>query len=259
MPSKYWIKLYHEILHDPKMARLPDRLWRRAIELFLMAGETGDGGELPDIADMAWTLRVELSDLVDDLAELAKIGVLTETPDGWVVTKFAVRQAATSDAKRMAQWRERNRKAQYEGDASVTELVTNRNAEPDIDTEADAEVEADAEETAPPAFSDVVKAYNSAGGMISERTGELLGEMCDTYAGRQGHTGEQWVVAAIEEGAKSSKGPPTVNFLDAICKRWERDGFQAPFRKDAKWQNGQRNTEVDHRAALLRELALTSG
>ena len=27
--GSYWIKLYHEVLNDPKMGRLPDRLWRR--------------------------------------------------------------------------------------------------------------------------------------------------------------------------------------------------------------------------------------
>ena len=42
MPSKYWIKLYHEVLDDPKMARLPDRLYRRCIEVFLLAGKSGD-------------------------------------------------------------------------------------------------------------------------------------------------------------------------------------------------------------------------
>ena len=29
---KYWIKLYHEILDDPKMGRLSDRTWRRTNE-----------------------------------------------------------------------------------------------------------------------------------------------------------------------------------------------------------------------------------
>jgi hypothetical protein len=29
-----WIKLYLEILDDPKMGKLPDWCWRRAIELF---------------------------------------------------------------------------------------------------------------------------------------------------------------------------------------------------------------------------------
>jgi len=26
--ADYWIKLYHEIIDDPKMATMPDRLWR---------------------------------------------------------------------------------------------------------------------------------------------------------------------------------------------------------------------------------------
>lgn len=47
MASKYWIKLYHEILDDHKMGRLPDRLWRRVIELILLAGEQDDEGLHP--------------------------------------------------------------------------------------------------------------------------------------------------------------------------------------------------------------------
>lgn len=70
MPSFYWIKLYHEILNDPKMGRLSDRLWRRCIECFLMAGQQCDGGYLPSVADMAWTLRTDEGMLVADLEAL---------------------------------------------------------------------------------------------------------------------------------------------------------------------------------------------
>ena len=42
MKTRIWIKLYLEILDDPKMDLLPDWLWRRAIELFLLAGENGN-------------------------------------------------------------------------------------------------------------------------------------------------------------------------------------------------------------------------
>ena len=59
MASKYWIKLYHEILDDPKMGRLPDALFRRAIEFFLIAGERGREGDLPPLADIAWRLRAD--------------------------------------------------------------------------------------------------------------------------------------------------------------------------------------------------------
>lgn len=145
MAAKYWIKLYHEILHDPKMGRLPDRLWRRAIELFLIAGETGNDGVLPSVEDMAWTLRVSPQELLADLEELAKIGIVTLADDMLpLVTHFADRQAAVSDAERMKQYRERKRKAQYYGDEPVTGDVTNCNTEPDTESESDNTIVADA-------------------------------------------------------------------------------------------------------------------
>ena len=46
--ADYWLKLYIEILDDPKMAVLPDRLWRRIIELFLIAKKLHMNGHLPE-------------------------------------------------------------------------------------------------------------------------------------------------------------------------------------------------------------------
>jgi hypothetical protein len=37
MTKRIWVKLYIEILDDPKMGRLTNHLWRRAVELFLLA------------------------------------------------------------------------------------------------------------------------------------------------------------------------------------------------------------------------------
>jgi hypothetical protein len=48
MANTFWIKLYLEILDDPKMGALSDRLYRRAIEMFLMAGELENKGYLPN-------------------------------------------------------------------------------------------------------------------------------------------------------------------------------------------------------------------
>ena len=253
MASKYWIKLYHEILHDPKMARLPDRLWRRAIELFLMAGETGDGGELPPVADMAWTLRVETMELVDDLAELAKVGVLTETVDGWVVTKFAVRQAASSDAKRMAEWRERNRQKQYAGDASVTELVTNCNVEPDKNQRRE-EAEADKSNGggSPLPDRDEYGPTNEPGGptqMTSEEQKAVakmwqdkMGSLCPPkilmyigpemrkYDGIHGHSALEWGLTVLEEAIAGTTNPmgPNEKYMAAIFANWNLNGWRAP-------------------------------
>ena len=57
MASRYWIKLYHEILDDPKMGRLTDRQYRRVIELFLMAGDCEMDGGLPALVDIDLRLR----------------------------------------------------------------------------------------------------------------------------------------------------------------------------------------------------------
>jgi hypothetical protein len=56
MKTRFWIKLYLEILDDPKMGQLPDGLWRSAIELFLLAGENGNDGLLQPVTDLAWRL-----------------------------------------------------------------------------------------------------------------------------------------------------------------------------------------------------------
>jgi hypothetical protein len=113
MASNYWIKLYHEALHDPKMCRLSDRLYRRAIELFLMAGETAKDGILPPVADIAWSLRVNEEILETELYELQKVGILSQVDGEWLVTNFAKRQAKISDEERAKQYRERKRKEEY--------------------------------------------------------------------------------------------------------------------------------------------------
>lgn len=146
MAATYWIKLYHEILHDPKMGRLPDKLWRRVIEIFLIAGEAGEGGRLPLIEDMAWTLRADEVDLTADLEALAVPGVeIVKLIDGrWFVVKFADRQGPVGGAERVQQYRERKRKEEYYGNEQATEMkqsgnevVTKRYAESDTDTESD--------------------------------------------------------------------------------------------------------------------------
>ena len=76
MPSNYWIKLYHEILDDPKMGRLPDSLWRRVTELFLLAGDADENGYLPCVESMAWRLRIDENVLIAELEQLADVGIV---------------------------------------------------------------------------------------------------------------------------------------------------------------------------------------
>ena len=124
-----WIKFYTEILHDPKMGRLTDRLWRRVGEIFLLAQEHNAGGYLPELPDMAWTLRTTCDALFEDLEALAAPGLeIIKRVDGqWFVTNFASRQDADSNAERQKRYRERKQKATYYGNDNVTNEVTEGN------------------------------------------------------------------------------------------------------------------------------------
>ena len=94
--KRTWIKLYVEIVDDPKMGRLSDGHWRIAIELFVLAGENGQDGILPPVEDMAWKLRRSVDELTTALNALSHVGIVDETPQGWNVTHFKDRQFSES-------------------------------------------------------------------------------------------------------------------------------------------------------------------
>lgn len=113
MAGKYWIKLYHEILHDVKMGSLSDRLWRLSIEVFLMAGEFDRDGRLPSLENMAWILRREKNKLEVELYALEETGIVGRDDGGWYVTKFSERQAKMTSAEHMQRSRSKDDYSEY--------------------------------------------------------------------------------------------------------------------------------------------------
>jgi hypothetical protein len=142
--ADYWIKLYLEILDDPKMAMMPDRAWRRTVELFLVAKKLNKDGHLPDTRQIAWLLRMNAEDLEHDLTQIASTGIITQEVGGWFIPKFLDRQSAVSGAERLAQFRERQHKQEYYG--NETQLKRNVTQRTDTETEADTETETETEQ-----------------------------------------------------------------------------------------------------------------
>ena len=122
MASKYWIKLYHEILDDAKMGRMSEVLFARCIKFFLLAGDFDCEGELPPISDMSWRLRIPEEELESDLIELQKQGITASTDGVWRVSKWDERQRVATSTERTQMWRERTKRAEYvrSGPADVT-------------------------------------------------------------------------------------------------------------------------------------------
>lgn len=149
MAAKYWIKLYIEILDDPKMGRMSEVLFARCIKLFLLAGDTEQDGGLPPLSDMAWRLRLDEEQLESDLYELQKLGIVEYQDGQWFVCHFAERQEAMKPAEKMRRQRAEKQKEQYyPRDQRVTKPVTDSyrsvtksNAESDEEEESEREEE----------------------------------------------------------------------------------------------------------------------
>lgn len=201
--SRYWIKLYHELLRDPKMGRLPDHLWRRSIELFLIAGQEDREGRLPSVPDMAWSLHTTAEKLNPDLLALDGIVIHWDEPE-WVVTKFAERQDPDTDAERKRHQRD------YTQGKDVTKRdksVTVNGHEPVQELKLELKIELE-QEAAAAAETDlpIVIAF-----MGQSRPREDLKEYTDA-----------WIEAACEEALRS--GGKTWGYVEAILKRWHAAG-----------------------------------
>jgi len=90
---KTWVKLYTEIVGDPKMEQLTSDQFRLCINLLVVAGRIDQDGRLPPMDDVRWMLRLRPEHLARDLKVLAQVGIVTQTEGGWLVTDFAERQA----------------------------------------------------------------------------------------------------------------------------------------------------------------------
>lgn len=155
MASKYWIKLYHELLDDPKIGRLTDSQFRLTINLFLLAGDCDQDGYLPSIDDIRWRLR-DPDHFDDDLQALKALGILEDEDGVLLVSKFADRQGAMTAEDRSRRCHERARRSDYYTHASDPRSARNAHdscidvdKDEDVDKDTDKELDADADGSHP--------------------------------------------------------------------------------------------------------------
>jgi DnaD/phage-associated family protein len=221
MASYYWIKLYDEILDDPKMGRLSDGAYRLCINLFLLANrQESRDGSLPDIEDIAWALRLSNDEAQQYLAELERAEIITVTDGSLKVTKFEKRQTAVSGKDRIKQYRERKRKEQFnepetETEPKSNEIVTERYTDTEEDRDIDKDIDKEPEEEGDDGR--VFKVYENEIGLLTQMIGADIEDAVKDY-------GEDWIVEAIGVAARANKR--RWNYVKGILNRWKVEGKQ---------------------------------
>ena len=102
-----WIRLYNEILDDPKLEKLTDFQYRCWIRLLALANTGRPRGTLPTIDAIAYRLRLRRTDTQRLVAALLGCGLLDPQEDGRLAPhNWSGRQKASDGAaERMARTR----------------------------------------------------------------------------------------------------------------------------------------------------------
>jgi len=127
-----WIKLYTEILDDPKIQRLQHRTRWFAVSCFLVAGEEEKDGWIGTPDNLAWRLRESIDDVTYDVDVLVDQGILEFDDDGenLRVARYADRQSDNTGKIRQAAKREKDKTKDVsrDGDVTVTNVSRDSNA-----------------------------------------------------------------------------------------------------------------------------------
>lgn len=158
--AKPWLRLYREAIHRPKVGRMKLEeigFWSACLMM------SNDEGLLPDIGDIAWTLRLDDWLVTTHLEALERNGLVTRYVTGnvtkWHLHDFAEHQRKSDHDESGAERQRKFREAKKAQESAISALVTNSNAlrngpvtlpDTDTDTEEEKKKEVEGRVTAPP-------------------------------------------------------------------------------------------------------------
>lgn len=244
-PSMPWMKLYSEMLDDPKLGTLSDTLKWRFVEMLLLASESDDGGWICNgdhrlsVQEVAWRLRQPYAKLKIDLEKLVKIRLLESSDAGIFVVNFAKRQGRPSKERReqakIRQQRFRQTHASRVSNALPDALVTHLEEEVE-ENRVEVEVVTTDED-----FSKVKQCFENNIALLTSIMADTLKDAIKEYSA-------DWIVEAIGEGVKANVRK--WSYIEAILVRWKRDGYKADNR--GRGGNGN-NSGSQHGAVVTKE------
>jgi len=197
MASKYWLKLFHETIYDPKIMMRSPGARLRWYECLCLAGDYDKDGELPPIEHMLYVFRIPEDQLIKELEELVSPGLLTYRDGVYSITNWHDRQSAMDTNERSMRYRETQQKREYyETDTKVkrerNDSATVRDA--DIDKDIDKEkTKNNAQPTDNIAFVGEFLEKSGLKSLASNDQGYEIIEFRDTYGADKVMSAALWI------------------------------------------------------------------
>ena len=211
------------------MCRLSDRLYRRTVELFLLAGSYNGkdkDGSLPSVEMISWRLRLDEDELENDLTELAKVGIVFVEDDRWTVTNFSKRQESMPKGEYMQRLREERRKKVFhsaqlpDSDSGVTNQlpkVTQNRIEQNKKEQQHNTI--DEAETVGVVFAAYQNNINAGMGSHEQR---IINEWIDTFP-------HDWILSAIHIAVENNKRK--ISYINGILKNYKEAGHIVTYKE----------------------------
>ena len=157
MASKsLWLRLYTEVLNDPKVQRLDGDTFKGWVNLLCVAKESSGNGTLPTLSDIAFYLRTDANTAGQLVQRLIEAGLIDYDGERYVMHGWNQRQyesdndPTATERKRRERDRKRDvtdnvtdtsrvtsRMSHGQGHANVTRTETDTETDTDIDTDID--------------------------------------------------------------------------------------------------------------------------
>ena len=145
-----WLRLYTEILDDPKVQKLPPDIFKTWINLLCVAKNLDMDGVLPEVEDLSFLLRIPENTVIQHLKELCQRGLLDENEiHGWKERQFISDNDPTAvDRKRRQRHGHVTRDVTHDVTDDVTDMsrVTENNMSQNV-TRTETETETETENT----------------------------------------------------------------------------------------------------------------
>ena len=143
--ARRWIRLYTELLNDPKVQMLPPDVFKAYINLLCIAGQNDKNGEIPaDQMSLAFMLRLPENELDRVIVMLINQKLIDKTENGMAIHGWKSRQYESDTDptrfERVKRFREKQDKNDNQKVKRVSHAFRNGN-ETCIDTDTDTDTE----------------------------------------------------------------------------------------------------------------------